>query len=147
MEGKEDADIMKSRNGLKRTIRPYLAHLCSIQRGVVVVFLSSASDNVVIGTKLPASLPPILGHLLLCCENNIHAASSTCTSYSEGIAVSSQLRCCCIFPIPHGTCCICWPPRGPMAYSKGNATVSTGGCPSAVPAGLREDPNSDLPQE
>ena len=68
MEGKEDADIIKSRNGLTRTCRPYLAHLCPAQRGVVVVFRFSASDNIVIGTKLPATLSPILGHLLLCCE-------------------------------------------------------------------------------
>ena len=68
MEGKEDADVIKSRNGLERTHRPYLAHLCPVQDGVVVVFLLSASDDVVIGTKLPAMLSPILGHLLLCCE-------------------------------------------------------------------------------
>ena len=68
MEGKEDADIIKSRNGLKRTRRPYLAHFWPVQHGVVVVFLLSASDDVVIGTKLPAMLSPILGHLLLCCE-------------------------------------------------------------------------------
>ena len=60
MEGKEDADIIKSRNWLKRMRRPYVAHLCPVQRGVVVVFLLSASDDVVIGTKLPATLPPIL---------------------------------------------------------------------------------------
>ena len=68
MEGKEDADIIKSRNGLKRTRRPYLAHLCPAQRGVVVVSLLSASDDVVIGTKLLATFSPILGHVLLCCE-------------------------------------------------------------------------------
>ena len=65
---KEDADIIKSRNGLKRTRRPYLAHVCPVQCGVVVVFLLSASDDAVIGTKLPTTLSPILGHLLPCCE-------------------------------------------------------------------------------
>ena len=52
MEGKEDADITKSRNGLRRTRHPYLAHLCLVQRGVVVVFPLSASDDVVIGTNV-----------------------------------------------------------------------------------------------
>ena len=52
MEGKEDADITKSRNGLEKTRRPYRAHVCPAQRGVVVVFLLLASDDVVIGTKV-----------------------------------------------------------------------------------------------
>ena len=47
---------------MKSTRRPYRA-----QRGVVVVLLLSASDDVAIGTKLLATLLPILGHLLLCC--------------------------------------------------------------------------------
>ena len=34
-----------------RTHHPDLAHLCPVQRGMVVVFLLSASDNVVIDTK------------------------------------------------------------------------------------------------
>ena len=68
MEGKEDADRIKSRNWSNRTHRLYLAHLCPAHHGVVVVFLLSASDIVAIGTKLPAALSPILGHLLLCCE-------------------------------------------------------------------------------
>ena len=50
-------------NGLKSTRHPYRA-----QRGVVVVFLLSASDDVAIGIKLLSTLSPILGHLLLCCE-------------------------------------------------------------------------------
>ena len=65
MGGKEDADIIKSRNALEITRHPYLVHLCPAQRGVVVVFLLSASDEVFIGTKLPAKLSPILGHLLV----------------------------------------------------------------------------------
>ena len=65
--GGKDTDIIKSRNGLKRMRHPYLAHLCPVQRGVVVVFLLSASDDLAIGTKLRTTLSPILGHLLLCC--------------------------------------------------------------------------------
>ena len=62
---KQDADVIKSRNGWKRTRHPYLAHFCPVQHGVLVVFLLSASDEVIIGTKLPAKLSPILGHLLV----------------------------------------------------------------------------------
>ena len=65
MEGKEEADLVKSRNGSHRTRRPYLA-----QHGVVVVLLLSASDDASVGTKLLATLSPILGHLLLCCEKH-----------------------------------------------------------------------------
>ena len=34
----------------------------------------------------------------------------------------------------------CWPSRGPILTVKGAAAVFTGGCPSAVPDGLRKDP-------
>ena len=62
MEGKENADLIISRNGSNRTHRLYCA-----QRGMVVVLLLSASGDVAIGTKLRATLLPIFGHLLLCC--------------------------------------------------------------------------------
>ena len=147
--GKRRCRYNEIQKWVERTSRPYLAHLCSVQRGVVVVFLLSASDNVVIGTKLPATLSPILGHLLLCCEkqhpcslfkrysfvclfnatsnliqdhrkletiiSSCQADSMTCRkNYFEGIAVSSQLRCCCIFPIPHDTCCTYWSREDPL---------------------------------
>ena len=54
-----------SRNGWKSSCRPYHA-----QRGVVVVLLLPASDNVAIGTKPLPTLLLILGHLLLCCAKH-----------------------------------------------------------------------------
>ena len=101
----------------------------------------------------PASAHPILGHLLLCCENNIRAASEIfvcllfqCNQQShprsletsddnraygrgsfEGIAVSSELHCRCSCGVAFHS-----PPRPH---------------PHAARVGLREDPNSDLPQE
>ena len=77
---------MKSRNGLNRTSRKCLAHLCSVQCGVVVVLLLSASIE---GSLEDGS--SVLSMITWC--------SSTLSlplphrSYCEGVVVSS--------PLPH----------------------------------------------
>ena len=154
----EDADI--SRNtamGWGRTHRPYLAHLCPVQRGMVVVFLLPAPDDVVNGTKLPATLSPILGHFLLCCEKQ-HPCSlfkrfvcmpfqcnqqshprslETSDDHLELAAevpsrVSVYPRSCAV----DAPVVLAWFPYSPPP------AVARAAC-----VGLHEDPNSDLPQE
>ena len=155
MGGKEDADLIKSRNGSSRTRRPYLAHLCPVHHGMVVYFILSASDTVAIGTKLPATLLPILGHLLLCYEKQHPCSRFKRYSFVRLFNATSNLLSDHRKPEPIISSCQADSMTCRKSWVEGSLEVGRSalcramliGCLSAVPAGLRGDPNSDLPQE